>query len=108
MKVIDMHCDTISEILSARECGENMILRKNDRMVDLVKMKKGSYSVQNFALFVELKKGENPYHRVNRLLDVFKEEMDCNQEWIRQVYSTSDVLQNEAAGRLSALLTVEE
>ncbi len=108
MKVIDMHCDTISEILSGREHGKEMTIRKNDRMVDLEKMKQGSYSVQNFALFVEMKEGESPYRRVNQLLDVFREEMHCNRDRIRQVYTTSDILQNEAAGRLSALLTVEE
>ena len=77
-------------------------------MIDLVKLKKSGYSVQNFALFVEQKKGESSFEKVRELLAVFQEEMKENQDLIAQVYTTEDILKNEKKGKLSALLTVEE
>ena len=47
MKVADMHCDTISAL---NDSG----LRSNHLHIDLNKMKKGDYLVQNFALFINL------------------------------------------------------
>ena len=108
MKVIDMHCDTICELLAAKEQGREISLRENDLMVDLKKLRKGGYSVQNFALFVEKKEGESPFARVKKMLAVFKEQMEANEGQITQVEATEDILRNEAEGRLSALLTVEE
>ena len=108
MKIIDMHCDTISEIFAAKERGEKISLRESSLMVDLTKMKKGGYSVQNFALFVEQTEGESSFSKVKQLITVFQEEMEQNRDLIRQVYTTSDILKNEADGKLSALLTVEE
>lgn len=108
MKVIDMHCDTICEILMAREMGRFVSLRDNSLMVDLKKLQRGGYSVQNFALFVERKDGESPFARVKKMLAIFKEEMQANRRLIAQVDTTGDILKNEAEGRLSALLTVEE
>lgn len=108
MKIIDMHCDTIFEILEGRKRNEEISLRKNQLMVDLQKMKTGGYSVQNFALFVENKDMESPFVKVKELLQVFKEEMNENRDMISQVFNTNDIIENESAGRLSALLTVEE
>ena len=55
MKVVDMHCDTIAEIYERRKKGENLDLRKNGLHLDLEKMKKGDYFLQNFALFTAMK-----------------------------------------------------
>lgn len=108
LKIIDMHCDTICEIFESRKRNEEALLRENHLMVDLQKMRTGGYSVQNFALFVEQKDGENLFAKAEELLKVFKEEMNKNKDVISQVYDTKDILKNESAGRLSALLTVEE
>ena len=48
MKIIDMHCDTISEL--ADRGGE---LWKNSGHLDLKRMQESGYLLQNFALFVE-------------------------------------------------------
>lgn len=108
VKIIDMHCDTIYAIWEGRKRGEKISLRENALMIDLMKLKKGNYSVQNFALFVEQKKGEGAFKQVKELLIVFQEEMQENQELISQVYTVGDILDNEKKGKLSALLTVEE
>lgn len=109
MRAIDMHCDTILEIAIRRMKGEEISLRKNDLMISLEKLKKGGYSVQNFALFVHLgEKSMTPFQMVNALIDTFKTEMKANQDLITQVYNTEDIRRNEETGKLSALLTVEE
>lgn len=51
MKVADMHCDTILAIQRGKEQGKEISLRKNNLNVDLERMKKGDYLIQNFALF---------------------------------------------------------
>ena len=50
-EVADMHCDTILAILRGKEQGKEISLRKNNLNVDLERMKKGDYLIQNFALF---------------------------------------------------------
>lgn len=107
MKVIDMHCDTISEILEKRKKGQDIFLRQNDLMIDLQRMKQGNYSVQNFALFVEQEKGVSSFDKVKELLVLFQEEMEENKDLISQVTTTDEIEKNEKSGKLSALLTVE-
>lgn len=110
MKVADMHCDTISEILYDRksENPKGITLRKNNLHIDLEKMKRGDYLVQNFALFVELKKRENPFEWCMELADTFYTELAANSDLIAPVRSYDDIIRNQENGRMSALLTVEE
>ena len=41
MRVVDMHCDTILELLSRDLKGKEASLYSNDLSIDLEKMKKG-------------------------------------------------------------------
>lgn len=107
MRIIDMHCDTICEILDRRKKGEEVSLRNNNLMIDLQRMKQGNYSAQNFALFVEQEKGASSFGKVKELLAVFQGEMEENKELISQVTTTGEIMENEKVGMLSALLTVE-
>lgn len=102
MKVVDMHCDTISEL--THKGGE---LRENSGQLDLKRMRQSGYLLQNFALFVDIGKSA-PWERVQELYKVYCEELLKNKEWISPVYCYEDILRNEAVGKMSALLTVEE
>ena len=42
MKVVDMHCDTISELFYRMEDGKEHSVWKNDCHVDLERMEKGT------------------------------------------------------------------
>lgn len=108
MKVIDMHCDTISEIRYRLGSEQEQSLRENSLQIDLMKMKKGGYLLQNFALFVDLAAKEDPFSSVMHLSDVFYQEMDKNKDLIRQVRCYQDIEKNSQEGIMSALLTVEE
>ena len=113
MKILDMHCDTISELLDIRRKGDaarikENTLRSNGLHIDLEKMKKADYLLQNFALFVHLSSCENPLEEVLELADVYYDELDKNKDLIRPVYSYADIESNRKAGLMSAMLTVEE
>lgn len=108
MKVIDMHCDTIGALYEAQEKGEASSLLENSFHLDLKKMEKGDYFLQNFALFVDLKKTEDPFRTCVRMADLFFREMEKNRDRISPVTSWKEIEENWKAGRMSALLTLEE
>ena len=99
-----MHCDTISEL--ADRGGE---LWKNSGHLDLKRMQESGYLLQNFALFVDIGKcTPTPWERVCALYEVYRTELEKNKNRIVPVLCYEDILKNEACGKLSALLTVEE
>lgn len=108
MLIADMHCDTISELYHKREAGEEAKLWQNDLHVDLQRMQKSGYLIQNFALFVQKEKCENPWIYVQKLLELYEEEMEKNRTVIGRVRCFEDIERNRQAGKMNALLTVEE
>lgn len=108
MLVADMHCDTISEIYQAKENGKLYNLKKNELHMDLDKMKKGNYLLQNFAMFVEMKKQADPMEHCLKLIDLFYEELKENSDTIAIALKYDDINKNKEAGRISAFLTIEE
>ncbi|MDE6063291.1 MAG: dipeptidase, partial [Lachnospiraceae bacterium] len=108
MKVVDMHCDTISAILAERRKGKTAELKENDCHVDILKMQKGDYLLQNFALFVDMEACADPWEEVRALFTLYTQEMEANREWIAPVLTWNDIEKNRAEGRMSAMLTVEE
>jgi len=108
MRIIDMHCDTISELLKKKRAGEEVSLLQNTGHVDLVRMQKSGYLLQNFALFVNMGTCENPWKEVCELHQLYEEELCENSDMIAPVYCYQDIAENESAGKMSAMLTVEE
>lgn len=108
MLVADMHCDTISEIYQAKENGEVYHLKQNKLHMDLEKMKKGNYLLQNFAMFVEIKKRKDPLEHCLKLIDLFYEELKENVDTIALALNYKDINKNKEAGKISAFLTIEE
>lgn len=108
MKVADMHCDTISELFHARERGEQVSILENHLHMDLKRMQKGDYFLQNFAMFVHLGKTEDPFHYAMRLVDLFYNELEPYSDRIGIVKSWKDIEENRKAGKMSAMLTLEE
>ena len=109
VKVIDMHCDTISELYYNHRDGGDMSVSDSDLHVSLEKMEKGGYGLQNFALFTHLDRaGDRPFEYCMKLADTFFTEMKAHQEKIGIVKNYREIEENWKAGRMSALLTVEE
>ncbi len=108
MKAADMHCDTIAEIHSLRAKGKEISILHNDLHIDLEKMKAGDYGLQNFALFVSLGREKRPFEYAMALLDTFYTEIEAHPDRIGIVRTWDDIEKNWNAGRMSALLTIEE
>ncbi|MDE7205067.1 MAG: dipeptidase [Lachnospiraceae bacterium] len=114
MKIADMHCDTISEIWESRKrCisekkGNPHQLSGNNLHIDIQKMKSSGYLLQNFAMYIDLKRGLDPFAYVLELIDVFYDEMEKNRNDIRVIKTYDDILENEKQGKMSALITIEE
>ncbi len=108
-KILDMHCDTISEIWKHRRAGGDCRLRSNELHVDLMRMKENGYLLQNFALFVQLRKCQiSPWQEVCEQLEVYRQELADNKDILAPVLRFEDIEENYSHGKLSAMLTVEE
>lgn len=104
MKIIDMHCDTISRIYK----NPDSQLRQNDFQLDLMKMKSSGYLLQNFAMFIDLDETEHPYETCLEQIRIFKSELEKNSDLIAPVTNYAEILKNEKLGKMSALMTIEE
>ena len=58
--IVDLHCDTISEIYWRRK-ERDISLKENNLMIDIVKLRKSNVMMQCFAIFTYLKKVKNPF-----------------------------------------------
>ena len=76
MKVVDMHCDTISVILNEQRKGRNIELRTNHLNIDINKMRQGDYMIQNFAMFLSLQEVKHPLEECLNLIDCFYRELE--------------------------------
>ena len=103
-----MHCDTIGKLWQAEKRGEKLSLRRNDFHIDLEKLKKGNYLLQNFAMFVFLREDADPLLEVLEMIDVYQRALEANQDILAPVYRYADIEKNLAEGKISSMLTVEE
>lgn len=107
--IIDMHCDTIYKIRQEKQKGKELHLRDSEELcINLSKMKKGKYLLQNFAMYIDLEEQENPYENAMELVRLFEQEMQQNADLIRQVRTYDEIKANQEQRILSALLTLEE
>ena len=107
-KFIDMHCDTISELFYRKRDGKPYSLYENELDIDIKKLQEGGAYIQCFAMFTHLAHYKDAYAHANELADVYYEELEKNKEYIAPVLCKADIDRNEAAGKISALMTLEE
>ena len=108
MNVFDMHCDTLLELYNDKAAGREVSLRENNHHLDLMKMKKGNYLLQCFAVFIHLGYVENPLLSAMETIDIYYEELKKNSDLIAPVFKYEDIEANRRAGKMSAMLTAEE
>lgn len=109
MRFIDLHCDTLT--LDSVD-----ILRSSQGHINLDTFKRGGAWVQVFALFIptgrtasEVAGGPlSPRAFYERYLAVWRREMAANADAVAPAASLADIRANTAAGRLSAVLAVED
>jgi membrane dipeptidase len=105
MRIIDFHCDTILKLMDVNSSAE---LRKNNFSIDIEKLRAGHSLAQFFALFVDMKKTSDPLDTGLAMMDKFYTEIEKNSSDIAFAGSHEEILKNDASGKISALLTVEE
>jgi len=108
MKVFDMHCDTLFELNEARKIGHNKSIFENDLHIDLQKLQKGDYLLQCFAAYVDLAATKDPLVSALEEIDIFYQIINAYPVQIAQVKTYRDILENQKAGKISAMLTMEE
>ena len=111
MKVIDMHCDTIAGLYKEKRKSPEKdfsLCSLPSFSVDLQKMKKASYLLQNFAVFIDRAETPDPMETALDMISLYYEELEKNSGLIAPVRSYQDIEDNRKAGLMSAMLTLEE
>ena len=111
MKNIDLHCDTI---LFCFEKGQS--LRTMTGHINMDKLKAGDCLAQCFALFIPthdaavkyLQREYDPWDLYVQLLDCYRRCIAECQGMLRPALSADQVLENQKAGFISSILTVED
>ncbi len=109
MNLIDMHCDTLGRL----QWEPGRALRESDFCIDLVKMKKADSLAQFFACFINAKRfegnaWEQGFEAALKMIEAGKKEFQNNADLITLATNYDEVMANKAAGKMSAILTMEE
>lgn len=108
--VFDFHCDTALALLGD-DLNQAGSLRKNNGHIDLERAGKLGGYAQCFACFTtdipELLQGISPIVLFERELATIQREVDKNSDLISIAYSAAEIEENRAAGKMSAILTLE-
>lgn len=108
--VFDLHCDTALALLgqSMNEAGS---LRKNTLHIDLERAARLGGYCQCFACYttpmMQERFGISPIVVFERELATIQREVDRNADRMQLAYSADEIEGNRAAGKMSALLTIE-
>ncbi len=114
MGYIDMHCDSLMLGLAKKK---DTILEVEDSQLDFAKLKKGGLAkAQMFAAFMA--QGDsgawygydyNPDHfdLFKAMRDLLLRSIEADKEHFALLKSFGDLAKNEAAGKISAILTIE-
>lgn len=109
MPFADLHCDSLAWLRHNHQRGKTMVLRDSEPMhINLQKLTRSGYALQNFALFVNLAQETDPWQAVLELADLYDREMACNADLVRPCRTFADLEAARAAGKVAAVLTVEE
>ncbi|MDY3225133.1 MAG: membrane dipeptidase [Candidatus Faecousia sp.] len=108
--VFDFHCDTALALLGD-DCNQAGSLRKNALHIDLERAGELGGYAQCFACFTtpltEQFHNLSPILLFERELATIQREVDKNKDLISIAYNTQEIEENRAAGKMSAILTLE-
>lgn len=110
---IDFHCDTLMVCYIK---GKEDFLDLPGAMLDIRRMKEGGALAQFFAIFMMPPEAGNfltvpqpdDAEYIGRCFWIFRSSMERGKDHIAQAFSAADILNNERAGNMSALLSFED
>ena len=103
--MIDLHCDTIMQLLDHPDSGD---LYRNTWKIDIEKLQKAHSKVQDFALFINLGETNDPYGRYEEMRNLCTSQIHLYGEHIQHVLSYQDVESVYESGKIGALMSIEE
>ena len=103
--MIDLHCDTIMQLLDHPDSGD---LYRNTWKIDIEKLQKAHSKVQDFALFINLGKTNDPYGRYEEMRNLCTTQIHLYGEHIQHVLSYQDVKSVYESGKIGALMSIED
>lgn len=108
--VFDLHCDTALKLMGGKT-GVPADLRRNEFHIDLERASKLPGYCQCFACFTTPGM-KDWYHKspvtiFEQELESVRRELERNSDMIAQAFTAQDVLDNQEAGKMSAILTIE-
>lgn len=120
MKYIDLHADTILPIL--QQGADGSLYKNKDTHIDIQKLQAGKALAQCFAVWlpdpnfnlIEVDPQLSPTTQAEDLayidlaVDRLKQEIAANSEHIAWARSAGEIKNNSAAGKVSAILTLED
>ena len=115
MKFIDMHCDTLMQLL-IHDRDQANLLKSEFTAVDFERMKKAGQLAQFFAVFLPppdyydtLKiEGLTDRKYIDILHGYLMKNLEANKALIKIAYNAHDLIENEEQGKMSAVLTMED
>jgi len=116
MKFIDMHCDTLMQAVRGSIVTD--LVEVEGSMLDIKRMKAGGASTEFFAMFFPPVKESgliefegialNDKDYFELLYKCYKNTMERGKEYIAEAMNADDIIKNEAAGKMSGILTFED
>lgn len=103
--MIDLHCDTIMQLLDHPDSGD---LYRNTWKIDIEKLQKAHSKVQDFALFINLGETNDSYGRYEEMRNLCTTQIHLYGEHIQHVLSYQDVESVYESGKIGALMSIEE
>ena len=110
MKTVDLHCDTIMRFYEGAHLRD-----LQDAHISLEKLQKGQVLAQCFAIFVPTHDAarrsglpDDPAAYFDRAYAAYLRELALNADALAPAYTVADIEKNERAGKVSAILTVED
>ena len=103
--MIDLHCDTIMQLLDHPDSGD---LYRNTWKIDIEKLQKAHSKVQDFALFINLGDTNDSYCRYEEMRNLCTTQIHLYGEHIQHVLSYQDVESVYKSGKIGALMSIEE
>lgn len=108
MDWIDMHCDTLSELIK----GKEETLQKNGLCVDIKRLKQAKAAAQFFACYVNIAEfagNESMWDRAyERVLSMTDYARGSEGKEFRLAYTVDDILSAKEEKKTAGILTVEE
>lgn len=113
MRIIDTHCDTMGECIA--RSGGKVTLQNNPGHINLEKLRQGGALAEFFAIFIPTHEGaamagitQTPYEYFQLVYRAYQKELEANRDYLAPALNGADIRKNQAAGKISSVLTVED